>query len=80
MPLLEDRYELARPIGRGSTGTAWELGIIAGSVAKSPLSGETRKERQVDWERREDYAVAANLAFVAGGVLSAVAIVAFVWE
>lgn len=54
-------------------------GAIAGSIATAPPSGDTRKERQVDLERREGYVTAANVLFVSGGVLSAVAVVAFVW-
>ena len=51
-----------------------------GCIASSPPSGDTRKAQQEDLERRQDYAVAANVAFVAGGVFSAVAVVAFVWH
>jgi eukaryotic-like serine/threonine-protein kinase len=43
-------------------------------------SGHTRKLRQEDIERRENYAVAANVALAAGGVFSAIAIVAFLWH
>ena len=64
----------------GAAIVAFSAAVIAGSVATSPPSGETRKEQQDDLARRHDYAAAANVAFVAGGVLSAVAVVAFVWE
>ena len=59
---------------------AFSTAAIAGSIASSPPSGDTRKAQQEDLERRQDYAVAANVAFVAGGVFSAVAVVAFVWH
>lgn len=59
---------------------AFSTAAVAGSVANSPPNGNTRKLQQEDLARRQDYAVAANVAFVAGGVFSAVAIVAFVWH
>jgi hypothetical protein len=79
----DEKPPVSTYLGFGAAGlavVAFSAAVIAGSVAKSPPSGETRKERQEDLERRNDYAVAANIAFAAGGVLSAVAVVAFVWE
>jgi hypothetical protein len=64
----------------GAAIVAFSAAVIAGSIATSPPSGETRKEQQDDLARRHDYATAANVAFVAGGAFSAVAVVAFVWE
>ena len=70
-------------VGIGAAGlavVAFSAAVIAGGLAKSPRSDESRKAYQDDLAQRHDYAVAANIAFAAGGVLSAVAVVAFVWE
>jgi hypothetical protein len=78
-----ERTPVQSYVGFGAAGlavVAFSAAVIAGSVANSPPTGATRKERQDDLERRNDYAVAANIAFATGGVLSAVAVVAFVWE
>jgi hypothetical protein len=82
-PQPAERSPVPTYIGFGAAGlavVAFSAAVIAGSLAKSPPSDESRKEAQDDLARHHDYAVAANIAFVAGGVLSAVAVVAFVWE
>jgi len=67
-------------VATGLAVVAFSTAAVAGSVASSPPSGDTRKLRQEDIERRQNYAVAANVALAAGGVFSATAIVAFVWH
>jgi hypothetical protein len=83
VPLPAERTPVPTYIGFGAAGlavVAFSAAVIAGVVAKSPPNDETRKEYEEDLERRKDYAAAANVAFAAGGVLSAIAVVAFVWE
>ncbi|HVR19203.1 MAG TPA: hypothetical protein VMS65_05900 [Polyangiaceae bacterium] len=68
--------------GFGTAGlavVAFSAAAIAGGIAASPPGGDTRQERQDDIERREEYATAANVALVAGGILTASAVVFFVW-
>ena len=67
-------------VAAGLAVVAFSTAAVAGSVANAPPSGDTRKLRQEDIERRENYAVAANVTLAAGGVFSAVAIVAFLWH
>jgi hypothetical protein len=55
-------------------------GAIAGSVATAPAGGSNRAQRQADLARRVNYATAANVCFVAGGVFSATAVITFVWR
>jgi hypothetical protein len=82
-PLPAERTPVPTYIGFGAAGlavVAFSAAVIAGVVAKSPPNDETRKAYEEDLERRKDYAAAANIAFATGGVLSAIAVVAFVWE
>ncbi len=69
-------------VGFGAAGLAviaFSAGVITGSMASEPPSGSTRGEAKADLERKENYAKAANVSFVAGGVFSAVAVVSFAW-
>jgi len=68
--------------GFGAAGlavVAFSAAVITGSMASAPPSGTTRKQAQDDLELKKRYATAANASFVAGGALSAVAVVSFVW-
>jgi hypothetical protein len=68
--------------GFGAAGlaiVAFSAAVITGGIATEPPTGSTRKQAQDDLERKKGYATAANVAFVAGGVFSAAAVVAFVW-
>jgi hypothetical protein len=69
-------------VGFGAAGlavVAFSAAVITGSIATAPSSASTRQQAQDDIERKEKYATAANVSFVAGGVFSAVAVVSFVW-
>ena len=68
--------------GFGAAGlaiVAFSAAVITGGIATEPPTGATRKQAQDDLERKKGYATAANVAFVAGGVFSAAAVVTFVW-
>jgi hypothetical protein len=67
-------------MGTGSRSRRFPLRPSRAASRALPPSGDTRKLRQDDIGRRENYAVAANVALAAGGVFSAIAIVAFVWH
>jgi hypothetical protein len=58
---------------------SFSAAAVQASAASSPPGGVTRKQRQEDLEHRKEQAKMANVLFVSGGVLSAVAIVSFVW-
>jgi hypothetical protein len=83
-PAQGDRVSSGTPpatyAGFGAAGlaiVAFSTAAITGSIANGPPSGDTRKERQDDIARRQQFATVANVALAAGGVFSVTAVLCF---